>query len=65
MGSLAVGRIETEGWLGPAFKPVGHFAACICRRCGFTELYAWHPEQLPLEDMGAELLVGTPAQPYR
>jgi hypothetical protein len=64
--SLAIGKREVEGWLGPAFEAIGQFAACICRRCGFTELYAWQPELIPVNDIpGAQLLVGKPPSPYR
>jgi hypothetical protein len=45
---------------------IGQFAACICRNCGFTEIYAWRPELLPVEEIpGAQLLVGKPSSPYR
>ena len=62
---LAVGMKPKEGWL-PGMDAIGQFAACTCRSCGFTEIYAWRPELLPVEEIpGAQLLVGKPASPYR
>ena len=39
---------------------------CICRRCGFTELYTKDAAEIPVDEIaGAEILAGDPLQPYR
>lgn len=62
---LAVNSMRISVWSGEIDRQ-GELQACICRACGFTELYASKPEQIEIDKIpGAQLLVGDPAAPYR
>lgn len=44
----------------------GRLSACVCRRCGFTELYTSNVEDIPVDGTNVQELVGPePADPYR
>lgn len=44
----------------------GRFEAYLCRACGYTELYAQRPDQIPVKDIpGAKLLVSEKGKSYR
>jgi len=44
----------------------GALSACVCRRCGFTELYTQAPESIPIDGEDVQELIGAePREPYR
>lgn len=57
---IAIAYLHTRGATGIEYRPdggVGYLEAYVCRRCGFTEIYCTHPEQLPIgPEHGTELL---------
>jgi hypothetical protein len=58
--------IVGEGWLGPKIAYMGKLSAFVCRRCGYTELYAADPERIPVDGHGVRELVGKkPDGPFR
>lgn len=52
---------------GDKTTPVGHVRACVCRRCGYTELYTDNPETIPVDGRYISELVGPEPSdtPYR
>ena len=55
-----------DGFFGEKLGMAGAVYACVCRRCGFTELYTRHPETIPIDGRYVEELVGPePETPYR
>jgi predicted nucleic-acid-binding Zn-ribbon protein len=53
-------------WLGDdKFDRAGKLKACVCRRCGFTELYASMPDQIPIDGLGVREAIGAEPSPYR
>lgn len=45
--------------------PVGALSSCICRRCGYTELYTVGFEHIPVDGRYVQELVGPEPEPYR
>jgi predicted nucleic-acid-binding Zn-ribbon protein len=55
-----------EGWFGDKLGTGGTVSACVCRRCGYTELYTKRPETLPIDGRYVKELIGPePEGPYR
>ncbi|MFT3697064.1 MAG: hypothetical protein QM831_28235 [Kofleriaceae bacterium] len=52
---------------GDKTTPVGHLRACVCRRCGYTELYVDEPDKIPIDGRYISELVGPEPEdsPYR
>jgi ribosomal protein S27AE len=47
-------------------RPTGLLEAYACRRCGFTELYTQHPDEIPIDEAHAtELFEVESDTPYR
>jgi predicted nucleic-acid-binding Zn-ribbon protein len=49
----------------PELEFAGRLTAAVCKRCGYTELYALHPEKIPVDGKHVREVVGKPAEPYR
>ena len=55
-----------DGFFGEKTGTAGAVSACVCRRCGFTELYTEHPDTVPIDGRYVQELVGPePETPYR
>jgi len=58
---------DGEGFFGGEKLVVaGLLSSCICRRCGYTELYTTRVEDIPVDGRLVRELVGPePENPYR
>ena len=68
IGSLHVmGRItKSAGFISdPEAEFAGKLQAVVCKRCGYTELYALHPEKIPVDGKHVREVVAKQAEPYR
>ena len=53
-------------WGNDKTAAVGQLSSCICKRCGFTELYTLGFEQIPIDGQYVHELVGPePEGPFR
>jgi predicted nucleic-acid-binding Zn-ribbon protein len=71
-GSANIARtvLRGVGFLGGdtyAFSSAGDLSACVCRRCGYTELYTTNVEAIPIDGRLVSELVGPEPSdaPYR
>jgi hypothetical protein len=64
---LHIAKVVTgEGWLGPKYGIAGRLTAALCRKCGYTELYATRPDEIPVDGEWVREVVGPePEGPYR
>jgi len=47
---LMVAFVEVKKkWTMQTRGRAGHLQAAVCRRCGFTELYTYNPEEIPVD----------------
>ena len=57
-------HVDAPGWT--TIEHYGVFEAYLCRACGYTELYAKAPQDIPLEKIrGAKVLRSKTAKSYR
>ncbi len=58
-GTGLLGGVKTQG--------EGELSACVCRQCGYTELYTKDPQAIPIDGEFVRELVGpAPGEtPYR
>jgi hypothetical protein len=63
--SAIAAHVAEDDWAeGGEVRTRGVMRALICRACGYTELYAASPENIPVDEIeGASLI--TPKSPYR
>ena len=55
-----------DGFFGEKTGHAGHLGACVCRRCGFTELYTSNIDDIRVDGTYVQEMVGPePADPYR
>jgi predicted nucleic-acid-binding Zn-ribbon protein len=55
-----------HGWLGDEkLDRAGKLTACVCQKCGFTELYARMPGAIPIDGVNVREVIGEEPMPYR
>ena len=47
-----------EGWFGNKLGRAGLLSAAVCRRCGYSELYASLPDQIPIDGTYVREVIG-------
>ena len=51
---------------GSSVPTAGYVQACVCRSCGFTELYTYEPDRIPIDGVQVALLEAPAGEdPYR
>jgi hypothetical protein len=65
--AIAVAREEVSREQGIVMRARGRIASNMCRRCGFTQLFTSHPDEVPVGSaFGTSLVKGPdPDGPYR
>jgi hypothetical protein len=67
-GTTVMAVSHERGFLGTDLnRPLGPFNLFVCRRCGYTQWFAFEPEKIPIgTEHGTRLIKGQPtAGPYR